>query len=244
MKKKYNLINLNTVESTNLELKRLFSLNKNINNLCLSAINQTSGYGRRKAKWHSYKGNIHLSILLKPKCRINVVNQLSFVTSVSIGDSLKKIKKKINVKYKWPNDILLNKKKIAGIIVESSFNLNKKVKWIIIGVGLNLKKYPNLNKKDFKITSLYKEKIYVEKNNFIKLFLEIFFNNYQLWEKKGFNFIKKKWISNIYKKNDKIIIKYQNNYIKGKLINLTINGGIKLKTNNKTKEVFYGDQII
>ena len=243
MKKKYNLINLKTVKSTNLEIKKMISSNKNINNLCLSADNQTDGYGRRNAKWFSYKGNIHLSILIKPKCSINEVNQLSFMTSITLGDTLKKIKSNINIKYKWPNDILLNKKKIAGVIIETSSFVNKKIKWVIIGIGLNIKKSPNLNTKEFKITSLNKEKIYVRKDDFIDLFLQRFFRNYESWKKKGFNFIKKDWISNVYKKNNKIVVKYQNNYIKGKILDLLINGGIKLKTSKETKELFYGDQI-
>ena len=243
MKKKYNLINLKTVKSTNLEIKKMISSKININNLCLSADNQTDGYGRRNAKWFSYKGNIHLSILVKPKCSINEVNQLSFMTSITLGDTLKKIKSNINIKYKWPNDILLNKKKIAGVILETSSFVNKKIKWVIIGIGLNIKKSPNLNTKEFKITSLNKEKIYVRKDDFIDSFLQRFFRNYEFWKKKGFNFIKKDWISNVYKKNNKIVVKYQNNYIKGKILDLLINGGIKLKTSKETKELFYGDQI-
>ena len=241
---KYNLINLKTVKSTNLEIKSLLESKKNINNLCLCSINQTGGYGRRNTKWYSYKGNIHLSILLRPNCKINEVNQLSFMTSISIGDTLKKIKKKININYKWPNDILLNKKKIGGVLLETSTYLNKNIKWVIIGVGLNLIKFPKLKKKEFQITSLKKEKIYINKEDFIDLFLEIFFKNYESWKKKGFNFIKKKWMSSMFKKKDKVIVKYQNNYIKGKLVNLLINGGIKLKTNGETKELFYGEQII
>ena len=243
MKKKYNLINLKTVKSTNLEIKKMISSKININNLCLSADNQTDGYGRRNAKWFSYKGNIHLSILVKPKCSINEVNQLSFMTSITLGDTLKKIKSNINIKYKWPNDILLNKKKIAGVIIETSSFVNKKIKWVIIGIGLNIKKSPNLNTKEFKITSLNKEKIYVRKDDFIDSFLQRFFRNYEFWKKKGFNFIKKNWISNVYKKNNKIVVKYQNNYIKGKILDLLINGGIKLKTSKEIKELFYGDQI-
>ena len=65
-----------------------------------------------------------------------------------------------------------------------------------------------------------------------------------LGKKKGFNFIKKKWMSSMFKKKYKVIVKYQKNYIKGKLVNLLINGGIKLKTNGETKELFYGEQII
>ena len=64
MKKKYKLINLNKVVSTNLELKKLINSKKIKKNLCISAEKQTNGYGRRSTKWFSYKGNVHLSIFL------------------------------------------------------------------------------------------------------------------------------------------------------------------------------------
>ena len=164
----------------------MISSNTSINNLCLIADNQTEGYGRRKTKWFSYKGNIHLSFLLKPKCKINEINQLSFMASISIGDALKKIKNNINIKYKWPNDILLNKKKIGGIIIETSSYINKKIKWVIIGIRLNLKKSPNLRQNQFKASSLSKKKNYINKNNFINSYIESFYRNYELWKKKRF----------------------------------------------------------
>ena len=162
MIEKYNLIHLKTVKSTNIEIKKLFLLNKKISNLCLSADNQTAGYGRRNTKWFSYPGNLHLSILLKPKCKLDVVNQLSFLTTASIGDALRIKKKNINIKYKWPNDILLNKKKIGGVIIETSSYLKNKIKWVIIGVGINIINYPYLKKENFKASSLKKEKIIIE----------------------------------------------------------------------------------
>ena len=241
MTEKFKLINVKNVTSTNIEIKKF--INKKFKNICLTSDLQTGGYGRRKTKWFSYKGNMHLSILLKPNCFLNVVNQLSFVSAITIGDTLKKIKKNIKFNYKWPNDILINKKKAGGIVIETSSNKDIKIKWVIIGIGLNIQKSPRLNKKEFDATSLKKEKIYIEKDNFINLFLDKFFANYELWKKKGFSFIKKDWLSNIYQVNNKIIVKYKNNYIKGKIVNLLINGGIKLKTSKEIKEIFYGDQV-
>ena len=82
--------------------------------------------------------------------------------------------------------LTINKKKIAGVIIETSSFVNKKIKWVIIGIGLNIKKSPNLNTKEFKITSLNKEKIYVEKDDFIDSFLQRFFSIYCLQETKMF----------------------------------------------------------
>ena len=242
MIEKFKLINLKNVTSTNIEIKKF--INKKFENICLTSDLQTGGYGRRKTKWFSYKGNMHLSILLKPNCFLNVVNQLSFVSAITIGDTLKKIKKNIKFNYKWPNDILINKKKAGGIVIETSSNKDIKIKWVIIGIGLNIKKSPKLKNINLKATSLIDEKIFIEKKIFINFFLKNFFKNYNLWKIKGFDPIKKKWLLNIYKKNNKITIKNNNKIVNGTFVDLLSNGAIKLKINNNLKNFYYGDQII
>ena len=242
MIEKFKLINLKNVTSTNIEIKKF--INKKFKNICLTSDLQTGGYGRRKTKWFSYKGNMHLSILLKPNCFLNVVNQLSFVSAITIGDTLKKIKRNIKFNYKWPNDILINKKKAGGIVIETSSNKDIKIKWVIIGIGLNIKKSPKLKNINLKATSLIDEKILIEKKIFINFFLKNFFKNYNLWKIKGFEPIKKKWLLNIYKKNNKITIKNNNKIVNGTFVDLLSNGAIKLKINNNLKNFYYGDQII
>ena len=242
MTEKFKLINVKNVTSTNIEIKKF--INKKFKNICLTSDLQTGGYGRRKTKWFSYKGNMHLSILLKPNCFLNVVNQLSFVSAITIGDTLKKIKKNIKFNYKWPNDILINKKKAGGIVIETSSNKDIKIKWVIIGIGLNIKKSPKLKNINLKATSLIDEKILIEKKIFINFFLKNFFKNYNLWKIKGFEPIKKKSLLNIYKKNNKITIKNNNKIVNGTFVDLLSNGAIKLKINNNLKNFYYGDQII
>tara|TARA_B100000029_G_scaffold516802_1_gene634607 strand:- start:8707 stop:9435 length:729 start_codon:yes stop_codon:yes gene_type:complete len=241
--KKYKLLNLKKVKSTNFELKKILKKKKNIENLCVSADIQTSGYGRRKTKWYSYKGNIHISIFLLPNCSLNKVNQLSFLTSISIGQTLKKIKKNINFKYKWPNDIIIEKKKVGGVLIETSSSQNR-IKWAIVGIGINIKKYPKLNQNFYKATSFFNENIKINKRIFINLFLKNFFNNYNKWQINGFNFIKKKWLSNIYKNKNLIKVKEKNRIITGKSPSLSTNGSLKLNINKKIKEFSFGDQII
>ncbi len=239
----YKLINFKKVKSTNLELKKILKKKKSINNLCISAEHQTAGYGRRNSKWFSFKGNVHLSIFVIPKCSLNRVNQLSFLTSLSIGQTLKKMKKNINFYYKWPNDIILEKKKVGGVLIETS-SLKNKINWVIIGIGINIKKYPNLNQNFYQATSFKNQKIKIDKKKFIDIFLINFFKNFNNWEKKGFNFIKKKWLFNIYKENNTIKIKDKNKIIIGKFPSLTSDGSLKLNINKKIKLFSFGDQII
>jgi len=245
IKKKINfkLIRFDKLKSTNLKLKSLINKKKELNNLCISANYQTNGYGRRNTKWYSYKGNIHLSILIKPNCNIQKINQLSFATAISLGEILTNLSNK-KIAYKWPNDILINKKKFAGIIIETSSNTKLNVKWAIIGIGINTKNYPKFKKIDFKATSLRKEGIFLENEFFLNLLINNFFNNYLDWKKNGFSKIKKKWLSSLYKKDNKIIIKFNNKKYKGTFINLCNDGSLKVKINKDIKKLSFGNQLI
>ena len=241
---KFKIIYFKKLNSTNLKLETLIKKNKNINNLCVCSNYQTKGYGRRNTKWHSYSGNIHLSILIKPNCQLMKVNQLSFLTCLSLGEILKNLVKKKKISYKWPNDILLNKKKISGIIIETSSNIRSKVTWAIIGIGINISKYPKNNKIQFPATSLSDERIFVEKDFILKLFIKNFFKNYLYWKKNGFAKIKRKWLFNLYKEKNKIIVKSNNQIYKGIFVNLSNDGNLKLLINKKIKIFSFGNQLV
>ena len=241
---KFKIIYFKKLNSTNLKLKTLIKKNKNINNLCVSSNYQTKGYGRRNTKWYSYSGNIHLSILIKPNCHLTKVNQLSFLACLSLGEILMNLVKKKKISYKWPNDILLNKKKISGIIIETSSNIKSKVSWVIIGIGININKYPKNNKIQFPATSLSNENIFVEKDFVLKLFIKNFFKNYFYWKKNGFAKIKRKWLSNLYKEKNKIIVKSNNQIYKGIFVNLSNDGNLKLLINKKIKNFSFGNQLL
>ena len=241
---KFKIIYFKKLNSTNLKLKTLIKKNKNINNLCVCSNYQTKGYGRRNTKWHSYSGNIHLSILIKPNCQLMKVNQLSFLTCLSLGEILKNLVKKKKISYKWPNDILLNKKKISGIIIETSSNIRSKVTWAIIGIGINISKYPKNNNIQFPATSLSDERIFVEKDFILKLFIKNFFKNYLYWKKNGFAKIKRKWLFNLYKEKNKIIVKSNNQIYKGIFVNLSNDGNLKLLINKKIKIFSFGNQLV
>ena len=246
MKNKINfkLINFNLLDSTNKKIKSLLKKNSKLNNLCITADNQTHGYGRRNSKWFSYIGNLHLSILIKPNCLVTKINQLSFITAVSFGEIISSKKNKIKIKYKWPNDILLNKRKVGGIIIESSINLKKKVNWIIIGVGINIKNSPKLKNESIKATSLQDQKIFINKDILTRSLINNFFNNYVKWKKKGFKIFKKKWENNLIKNNNKVIIKKNGKLYRGSFLNLSDDGSLNLSINNKSINLCFGNQII
>ena len=241
---KFKLINYTLLNSTNRKIKSLLKKNSKLNNLCVTADNQTHSYGRRNSKWHSYIGNLHLSILIKPNCLVSKINQLSFISALSFGEIISSKKNKNKIKYKWPNDILLNKSKVGGIIIESSINVKKKVKWIIIGVGINITKSPKLKNESIKATSLHEQKIIINKDTLTHLLINNFFKNYIKWKKDGFKHFKKKWENNLIKKNNKVIIKKNGKLYRGSFLNLSDDGSLNLSINNKSINLCFGNQII
>jgi BirA family biotin operon repressor/biotin-[acetyl-CoA-carboxylase] ligase len=122
---------LKTIDSTNAFAKKL-PLEKPI--LVVLAEEQTAGKGRHGKKWHSPEsGNIYLSI----KYQINSPHSpLSLIVGLLIVEALDEVSgQKINARLKWPNDILLNKKKICGILIESEV-VKEKMEYTI-GIGVN-----------------------------------------------------------------------------------------------------------
>src|SRR5262249_40524297 len=99
--------------------------------------NQYAGRGQRGNEWNSEPGmNLTFSVLLKPSS-LSVKNQffLTIIASLSVFDFLKE-KQVGDLKIKWPNDILVYKKKICGMLIENSI-LGETINQSIIGVGLN-----------------------------------------------------------------------------------------------------------
>lgn len=131
-------IKVHTTPSTNIYLRELYRANPTIQNCYVVAENQTQGRGQRGANWSSEKGkNLTFSVLLSD-LNLKIENQfkLSAITSLSVLKVLKQLGI-LNLKVKWPNDILADSFKVCGVLIENIFS-NQKINTAIIGVGLNV----------------------------------------------------------------------------------------------------------
>jgi len=108
------------------------------------AKSQTAGRGRQGRQWHSPEGNLYCSIVLRPEVPVASAAQLSFVTALAVGHAIAGLlPDNVELRYKWPNDLLLDGRKAAGILLESSGGANGKLDWLIVGAGLNVEDYPD-----------------------------------------------------------------------------------------------------
>ena len=127
---KFDLKTHQLIDSTNDECKRISS-NKDI--LVVTADKQTKGKGRKGKKWHSPEGNISLSIAFAD---IELDVPISIATGILVKDALTEVFNLSSIKLKWPNDLVFEKKKIGGILVEKEVFANYTK--AIVGIGINL----------------------------------------------------------------------------------------------------------
>lgn len=84
----------------------------------IHAFEQKNGTGRHGRPWISEKGNLYLSLLLRPECHAQKVTQFSLLTSLAIADSIQTyMTKPESLMLKWPNDVLISGEKCAGILL-------------------------------------------------------------------------------------------------------------------------------
>jgi BirA family biotin operon repressor/biotin-[acetyl-CoA-carboxylase] ligase len=117
--------------------------------LAVLARRQTQGRGSRGRDWDSPSGNFFLSVLLRPGERARDAAQWSLLAGVALGEALAAyLPDPSALRLKWPNDVLLHGKKLAGILVDSSADAGGMVEWLVIGLGANLVVAPDVPGRD------------------------------------------------------------------------------------------------
>ncbi len=139
---KFKVFRFEKVQSTNNSAIRIIK-NSRINNGMIIANGQKNGRGQYGKKWISFNGNLFVSFFY----RIDTLSvSLKKITNInySLVKKLLSIYYKKKITFKKPNDLLINKKKICGILQEKLSKLNKN--YLIVGIGINLIKNPNFKK--------------------------------------------------------------------------------------------------
>lgn len=124
------------IDSTNVRAKQLGEENAPHGTLVVADM-QTAGRGRRGRDWESPPGcSIYMSLLLRPDIRPGNAPMMTIVMAYSVAKAIRKCTG-LNVQIKWPNDIILNGKKIVGILTEMSTEIDY-INHVVIGVGINV----------------------------------------------------------------------------------------------------------
>lgn len=235
------VITIEEVDSTNIYAKKNLDVLDDKTVVC--ALRQISGRGRLSRQWVDLgKGNAFLSIVLKPSNTFDEkYSNLTQYLSVVLAQLLENYG--LEAQIKWPNDVLIDGKKIAGILSETVMQGNT-FRGLILGIGVNL----NANQKDIdaipdKIaTSLNIElKKDIDCDKFIQALLDKFFANYDNFIEKGFEFIKSEYISRASFLDTEISVKGFKETKTGIAKNINNSGELVLENDGKEFVLTIGD---
>ncbi len=218
-----------------------------VNGTAILAEQQDKGRGRLKSRWISPQGGIWLSIIVKPPMPASKSPLLSFTAALAVCETIDQLTS-LESKVKWPNDILINHKKVCGILLDVATK-GDRVEYAVIGIGINAnvdieKILPYLDdSKHSDVTSLKNELSgkSVKRSAFLKLLFERFELCYDRLQKEDGSPIIVNKIKDRLEYNS-VIIEQGNKTIEGAIIGLGVDGSLLIKQNDGSSvEVSFGE---
>lgn len=234
-----------SIDSTQAQAIKMAN-NKKENGTVIIAEKQTSGKGRLGRKWMSPKGGIWISLIFHPEFNITATMLFPVAVSLALSNAIEK-STNIKPKLKWPNDVTINGKKIAGILVDISMESNR-IESLVLGVGINfdvntkqiekvLKKSPNFYGAD----SIKKNDKNAQPLTLVQTFLKELENIYEYLNTSKFEEIVKEWTKRSSTIGNEVAISDGNEIIKGKAVRIDHDGALVIVSKSKTKRVMVGD---
>ncbi len=183
------LLHYNELDSTNLEARRLWPAHQP-EPVAVRAITQTQGMGRNGRAWHSPLGGMWLTVVWPLNKPMHYYQALPLVVGLALTKALEEnFGNQLALQIKWPNDVLLHGKKVAGILCQSDTTLNPPA--ILIGVGLNgdfqiQELNPNLRYPATTLRHELGDKVYFNMNTLTEQFLTTLGEYLRQFEETGF----------------------------------------------------------
>ncbi|HET9010126.1 MAG TPA: biotin--[acetyl-CoA-carboxylase] ligase [Nitrosarchaeum sp.] len=234
-----------SIDSTQKQAMKMAS-DEASNGTIIIAEKQTSGKGRLGRKWISPKGGIWFSIILHPKFDISVITLFPIASALALSNA---IEKTLNIKseVKWPNDITIKGKKVAGMLVDASLESNK-IENLVLGVGINfdvdvkqiekiLRGTPNF----YGVASLSEQNKTIKPILLVQSFLTELEQMYNLLNMGDTKKIIRDWTKKSSTIGQNIELHTENGKIKGKAIRIDDDGALVISENNKSRRVTSGD---
>ena len=216
----YKVFSFDKIPSTQDMAHELIADGRATNRTAVVALAQSAGRGRYRRKWVSHHGNLYVSFIYDCDTRDG---RLSYATAVAVAETL--ISYDINPTIKWPNDILIDNKKVAGILIEYSGP------YVIVGIGININTNPTVA--EYKTTRLanYTD---VSANDLMARLMR----NLDKWRRCDFSAVRARWMQLVEHLNRDVLY----HGAPAELIGINENGALILRRDTRYLLV-YGDEI-
>jgi BirA family biotin operon repressor/biotin-[acetyl-CoA-carboxylase] ligase len=238
--KGYGLLHFDELDSTNEEAKRLAKAGE-AGPIWITAGKQTAGRGRRGRVWEAPEGNLSATLLIRPNRSAKECAQLSFAAALAVSDVLSHYVQGFDVRLKWPNDTLVDGRKIAGILLESETLTDSVTAWLAVGIGVNLVAFPP--ETEFPATALGALRIPPPSpKDAASALAEAFAKWYEAWRKEGFSPLRAAWLARAYGLGNQIRVRLAAEELTGVFRDLDETGALILDLpSGQTRTIAAGD---
>lgn len=239
----FRVLAFDSIESTNEEAKRLAQAGS-VDGTVVWARKQTAGKGRRGRKWQSPEGNLFVSLLLRPECHAQRALQLSFVASLAMAEAVSSmLPKGTFVHCKWPNDVLVEGRKVSGILLESQAVALGGMDWLVVGAGVNIASFPD--DVEYPATSLMAEGAgELSAEDMLESFCRRFLAGMVTWKNMGFEPVRRAWLRRAAGVGKKITVRLERETLSGIFKTLDKDGALILLQEGTEKRITAGDVFV
>jgi len=191
---------------------------------------QSAGKGRLGREWFSPAGGIWLSIILYPQLPPSYIPRITLMTAVAVVKAIK-ICTQIESQIKWPNDILINEKKVCGILTEMSAELDI-INWVVVGIGINVnidhREFPeDIQENTISLKEVSDKEIL--RVRMVQIFLQEFERYYESLKRREFSSILKEWKLYSHTLGRKIRVDMGERIVTGEAVNINEEGALIFK---------------
>jgi len=223
----FSLTALETVGSTNVEARKRAEAGDPEGRI-VWARRQEQGVGRRGRNWVSPEGNLYCSLVLRPACSPLAGACLSFLVAVALHKAIApRLKPGMDIKLKWPNDILIDGRKTAGILLESKTGPTGNLDYIIVGTGINITAFPEVTD-GLSAISLKQAGAFVKVEELLSAYAYNLLESYMLWKRDGFGPIREQWLLRATGLGGRITVKLADRVLEGVFSGLDEQGALIL----------------
>jgi len=236
-----NVVYFETIDSTNSYGKKLVNENAADGTVIVADI-QTSGRGRKNRSWLSHSGGLWFSIILYP----NIPPQNGMLVTMAISVSIAQaIKETIGIEpiIKWPNDLIINGKKVCGVLTEIDAEMDR-INYSVVGVGINVNNEINDEIKDIATSLSLENKSRVSRVDLLRNILKKFDENYQYLTSDNHKIIRDLWHSFSDIIGKKIQVAGEKEIFEGVVSDIDDSGCLILETDVGKVRVITGDIIV
>jgi BirA family biotin operon repressor/biotin-[acetyl-CoA-carboxylase] ligase len=230
----WTLVALDSVGSTNDEATRLADAGAPEGTV-VWAREQTGGRGRRGRNWASPAGNLYSTTILRPACAAQRAAELGFVAALAVGDLVPTGRA---VRLKWPNDVLVDGGKIAGILLESAIGQDGLVEHVVAGIGVNVSFAPQLPDMRYPSAAL---------GGTVEVALagltQALAARLAQWRRDGFDSVRSEWLAKAGPLGAEVDVRLGEGLVRGRFAGLDRAGALLLETADGPRKIVSGELL-